>query len=290
MLLDSSPCFCTSCWRATPNSIGLDSAICWANKLFLPCFPTVCWKKKKISTFWDNTSFWHQELTLSIIEIFLSLGRKEGNVSFNDTLTTFYLWLYGVRHMVKNHTDRERGNPLLPLVFWLAAMVLLYASSLRQDNTYHSLCYTSCGALAGTRNSPNGSTMKDWSDDPYHHERMPLPQSYISLLFLSLSQRLLYSQFLSLCVCAKAYYGFKNWDKVQRSSHSTLLTGSSTVLWSTDGNAWVVFLGNRTAAFRVSRSCENNMTWILNNEWMNEWMFNDTPAQKADRLLGVRKR
>ena len=37
--------------------------------------------------------------------------------------------------------------------FWLAARVLLYAPSHRQDSTYHSLCYTSRGALAGTRNS-----------------------------------------------------------------------------------------------------------------------------------------
>ena len=36
--------------------------------------------------------------------------------------------------------------------FWLAARVLLYASSHRQDSTYHGLCYTSRGALAGTRN------------------------------------------------------------------------------------------------------------------------------------------
>ena len=35
----------------------------------------------------------------------------------------------------------------------LTARVLLYAPSHRQDNTYHGLCYTSCGALAGTRNS-----------------------------------------------------------------------------------------------------------------------------------------
>ena len=35
----------------------------------------------------------------------------------------------------------------------LTARVLLYAPSQRQDNTYHSLCYTSHGALAGTRNS-----------------------------------------------------------------------------------------------------------------------------------------
>ena len=33
---------------------------------------------------------------------------------FNDTLNTFYLRLYGVRHMVKDHSDSERGNPLPP--------------------------------------------------------------------------------------------------------------------------------------------------------------------------------
>ena len=33
----------------------------------------------------------------------------------------------------------------------LTARVLLYAPSHRQDNTYHGLCYTSRGALAGTR-------------------------------------------------------------------------------------------------------------------------------------------
>ena len=40
---------------------------------------------------------------------------KEGNVLFDDALNTFYLQLYDVRHMVKNHSDSERGNPLLPL-------------------------------------------------------------------------------------------------------------------------------------------------------------------------------
>ena len=41
-------------------------------------------------------------------------GRKEGNVLFNDALNTFYLRLYGVGHMVKDHSDSERGNPLPP--------------------------------------------------------------------------------------------------------------------------------------------------------------------------------
>ena len=40
------------------------------------------------------------------------LVRKEGNVLFNDVFVAFYLRLYGVRHMVKDHSDSERGNPL----------------------------------------------------------------------------------------------------------------------------------------------------------------------------------
>ena len=39
----------------------------------------------------------------------------------------------------------------------LTARVLLYSPSHRQDRIYHGLCYTSRGALAGTRNSSMGS-------------------------------------------------------------------------------------------------------------------------------------
>ena len=83
---------------------------------------------------------------------------KEGKVLFNEALNTFYLGLYGLRHMVNNHSDKERRNPLPPhrLLFPISS----------KDNTYHGLCYTSRGALAGTRNSPMGSPMKDRSDDP----------------------------------------------------------------------------------------------------------------------------
>ena len=42
------------------------------------------------------------------------LEKKEGNVLFNDALNTFYLRLYGVRHMVKDHSDSVKGNPLPP--------------------------------------------------------------------------------------------------------------------------------------------------------------------------------
>ena len=37
-----------------------------------------------------------------------TITRKEGNVLFNDALNTFYLRLYGVRHIVKYHPDSER--------------------------------------------------------------------------------------------------------------------------------------------------------------------------------------
>ena len=40
--------------------------------------------------------------------------QEEGNVLYNDALSTFYLRLYGVTNMVKYHSDNERGNPLPP--------------------------------------------------------------------------------------------------------------------------------------------------------------------------------
>ena len=44
--------------------------------------------------------------------VLMRCSLKEGNVLFNDVLNTFYLPLYGVIHMVKDHSDSERGNPL----------------------------------------------------------------------------------------------------------------------------------------------------------------------------------
>ena len=75
--------------------------------------------------------------------------------------------------MVKDHSDSEKGTRCshIGYSYRLTARVLLYAPSHRQDNTYHGLCYTSRGALAGTRNSSLGPPMNDRSDDPSHHER-----------------------------------------------------------------------------------------------------------------------
>ena len=44
------------------------------------------------------------------------IGYWEREIIFlsNDPLNTFYLRLYGVRHMVKDHSDSEKGNQLPP--------------------------------------------------------------------------------------------------------------------------------------------------------------------------------
>ena len=93
------------------------------------------------------------------------MTRKEGSVLFNDALNTFYFmviwhWIYG------KASEKKSATSTMGYSFQLAARDLLHAPSHRQDSTYHSLCYTSCGTLAGMRNS----LMKDRSDDPSHHE------------------------------------------------------------------------------------------------------------------------
>ena len=56
----------------------------------------------------------HELLYLYSLVSLNSVLWSEENVLFNDALNTFYLRLYGIRHMVKDHSDSERGNPLLP--------------------------------------------------------------------------------------------------------------------------------------------------------------------------------
>ena len=47
------------------------------------------------------------------VTIWATLKARERNVLFNDALNTFYLRLYGVRHMVKDHSDSERERNVL---------------------------------------------------------------------------------------------------------------------------------------------------------------------------------
>ena len=55
-----------------------------------------------------------EKICIIIITIIEKERERERNVLFNDAFNTFYLRLYGVRHMVKDHSDSEKGNLLPP--------------------------------------------------------------------------------------------------------------------------------------------------------------------------------
>ena len=79
----------------------------------------------------------------------------EREMFYLTTHSTTVIWrqTYGQTILIER---KETCCRHLGYSYRLTAMVLLYAPSHRQDNTYHSLCYTSRGALAGTRNSSMG--------------------------------------------------------------------------------------------------------------------------------------
>ena len=132
--------------------------------------------------------------------------------------THFILWLYGVRHMVKDHSDSERGEETccrhIGYSFQLAARVLLYASSHRQDNTYHSLWYTSRGALGGTRNSSMGPPHEGSIRRPIAPWANALPLIYVPLPPTSWRQSLV----ALLEVNKPSNYHIKNNYKIKKKS------------------------------------------------------------------------
>ena len=88
-------------------------------------------------------------------------GRKEGRkeMFYFTTHSTHFIygymasdiWLRTIQIAREETRCRHTGYS-----FRLTAKVVLYAPSHRQDSTYNGLCYTSRGALAGSRNSSMG--------------------------------------------------------------------------------------------------------------------------------------
>ena len=76
--------------------------------------------------------------------------QKKGKVTFNDALNTFYLVFYGVKLMVKDYSDSERGNPLLSL-HWLLLLIRNKIAQHIPQPLLHQLW-----RLAGMRNSSMG--------------------------------------------------------------------------------------------------------------------------------------
>ena len=64
--------------------------------------------------------------------------------------------LFGINHIVKDHSDNEDTN-----YHHFMGYFLFFLTS-----TYHSFCYTSCGALAVLRNNSMGPP---WRIDPTTH-------------------------------------------------------------------------------------------------------------------------
>ena len=97
------------------------------------------------------------------IIVLLIKSEREREMFYLTTHSTHFIygymvsdiWLRTILIMRKETCCRHIGYS-----YRLTARVLLYAPSHRQDNIYHVLCYTSRGALAGTRNSSMGPPHK----------------------------------------------------------------------------------------------------------------------------------
>ena len=57
---------------------------------------------------------WLEREIAQWVHIINQIQKKE-NVLFNNTLNTFYSWLYGAAYMLKNHSDSKRVNQLATL-------------------------------------------------------------------------------------------------------------------------------------------------------------------------------
>ena len=74
-----------------------------------------------------------------VVEHWLERVKTEVNVLFNNTLNTFTI--------IWHRTARKETLPSL------YGVIFSGTPSNTQGSTYHSICYTSCEALAGMRNS-----------------------------------------------------------------------------------------------------------------------------------------
>ena len=97
---------------------------------------------------------------------------RKGNVLFNDALNTFYLQLCGVRHMVKDHSDSEKGNPLLPhrLLFLMNSKGSFICTI--PDRIAHTTAFVTPVVEHWLEREIAQwfHPMKDRSDDPSHHK------------------------------------------------------------------------------------------------------------------------
>ena len=168
---------CIPSWVLQTDFSQLLNTIIWAT----------CFQDEKLDKNVSEVHLcWNWHLICSLLQCLqLKKGRKE--MFYLTTHSTHFIygyvasniWLRTIQIVREETRCRHMG-----LSFRLTARVLLYAPSHRQDSTYHSLYYISRGAWLEWEIAQWVHPMKDRSDDPSHHERTLLPQSYISLLQL----------------------------------------------------------------------------------------------------------
>ena len=91
----------------------------------------------------------------------------EGHVLFNKILNPFYLWLYGITHMVRTIQIVIVETHCCNFMRYSFQLAATYAPSHRRD----MVLSTSCGSLAGTKTSSVGPL---WGFDSMTHHSMPI--------------------------------------------------------------------------------------------------------------------
>ena len=81
----------------------------WVTSVF--CYRRLTDAVVHTTTFITPLDMLYPNPTLTVSTKHWNLYESERNVLFNDALNTFYLRLYGVRHMVKDHSDSEERKP-----------------------------------------------------------------------------------------------------------------------------------------------------------------------------------
>ena len=107
--------------------------------------------------------------TVLVMNTFLHCWKEMFYLTTHSTHFIYGYMASDIWYMTTQIAREETRCRHIGYSFRLATRVPLYASSHRQDTTYHGLWYTSRG---WNEKLLNGSTMKDRSDDPSHHERM----------------------------------------------------------------------------------------------------------------------
>ena len=112
-----------------------------------------------LSLSWNASCHFSLILKLYLSECFYVTFAREREMFYLTTHSTHFIYGYMASEIWLRTiliVRKETRCCHIGYSFRLVARVLLYAPSHRQDNTYHGLCYTSRGALAGTRNSSMG--------------------------------------------------------------------------------------------------------------------------------------